>query len=161
MPRITIQGTTINFPNTGSSPVWSESVIDFAEAVEAALAGITGTYDVPPQVFDLTNEVNTDISLPRLTFPTTEVRGVIVTYAIYRKSTTVNEVEAGTLEFVYDTAAGSWLVSREGTGSDVVNVTFSVTNPGQVTFSTTAMASGTYEEGAISYQAKAVLQSEV
>ena len=161
MPRVTIQGTTINIPATGASPVWSTAILEFIEAVAAALSGLAGTYDVPPQVLDLSREVNTNLSVPRLIFPNTEVRSVIVTYAIYRASSTTNEVEAGTLEFVYDTDAGTWLVSREGTGSDVVNATFSVTGSGQVQISTTAMASGTYEEGALSYQAKAVLQSEV
>lgn len=161
MPRVTIQGTTINIPNTGSSPVWSTAILEFIQAVADALSGVAGDYDVPPQVLDLTNEVNTDLNIPKLVFPTTEVRSVIVTYAIYRQSDAENEVETGTIDFVYDSEAGSWIVSREAVGSDRVGVTFNVTNTGQVRISTTAMASGTYQEGALSYQAKAVLQSEV
>lgn len=161
MPKITIQGTVINFPNSGASPNWAPSIIDFAEAVEGALESVTGSYDVPPQVLAIPSEINTNVSIPRLTFPVSEVRSVIVTYAIYRESTDANEAEAGELEFVYDTLAGEWILNREAVGTDVVNVTFDVTNTGQVRFSTSAMESGSYREGTLSYQAKAILQSEI
>lgn len=161
MPKITIQGTVINFPDSGASPNWAPSIIDFAEAVQDALAGVTGSYDVPPQVLSIPSEINTNVSIPRLTFPVSEVRSVIVTYAIYRESTDTNEAEAGELEFVYDTLAGEWILNREAVGTDVVNVTFDVTNTGQVRFSTSAMESGSYQEGTLSYQAKAILQSEI
>lgn len=160
MPKITIQGTVINFPDSGASPNWAPAVVEFAEAVSAALGSVTGSYDVPPQVLQLPNEINTNISIPRLSFPSTEVRSVVVTYAIYRKSTDTIEVEAGELEFVFNSDSNQWLMNREGVGTDVVNASFHVTGSGQVQLSTTAMVSGAYEEGALSYQAKAILKSE-
>ncbi len=113
MSQIIIQGQIIEFPNSGGSPNWAPAVIEFAEAVEGALAGVAGTYDVAPQVYDIASDVNTLVNVPLLTFPVANVRSAFIRYAIYRVSDTITESETGTLEIVYNNLTGTWQISRE------------------------------------------------
>lgn len=158
MPKISIQGRLIDFPNSGTSPNYAPAIIDFAQAVADALAGVAGSYDVPPSVVALPSDVNNSISIPLLTFPTAAVRSAFIRYAIYRTSDTTTEAETGTLEIIYNTTLGTWQMSREAVGTDTKSV-FTVTNIGQVQLTTTAIG-GTYSGGTLSYVASAILQSE-
>jgi hypothetical protein len=83
---ITIQSTVINFPSSGSSPNWSEAVIQFAEAVAAALALVVGPFDVAPQTFVMTSNANTNVALPNLTFPPSDVQGAVIQYSVLRQT---------------------------------------------------------------------------
>jgi len=159
MPTITISGTPIEFPNTATSPDWSESVIQFAEAVELALQSAIGEFDVPPQVFTLPNNVNTNLDLPNLSFSTTEVRSVTIEFAVFR-STDSNITEAkGRLNMLFDDDSNNWLLQREDdVGNITSEVTFNVTNQGQVQISTTSLV-GTNYQGVISYSAEALQKS--
>lgn len=156
---ITIAGTPIEFPSTAQSPDWSEAIIQFAEAVELALQSAIGEFDVPPQVFTLSNNVNTNLDLPNLSFSTTEVRSVTVEFAVFR-STDSNITEAkGRLNMLFDDDSSTWLVQREDdVGNITSEVTFNVTNQGQVQISTTSLA-GTNYQGVISYSAEALQKS--
>lgn len=155
---INIKGTPISFPSSGESPNWGPAIIEFAKAVEETLSAVAGTYDVAPQVFDLTSDVNTNLDIPLLSFPTTSVRGAFIRYAIFRQSDTVTETESGSLEIVYDSDAATWYMSREAVGSDTA-LTFNITAAGQVQLSTTAIG-GTYSDGKLTYVAQAVLQND-
>lgn len=160
MPQIVIQGTPINIPDSGSAPDWSAGIVEFAEATAAALESAVGTYDVSPQSFTITADTNTNVALTNLSFPTTNVRSAIVTYNVERNniSPTVSQNETGTIEIVYN--GSTWDLTRESTGSilnssNVPYTTFSVTNLGQIQFSTTAIG-GTFSSGKITYSAKAL-----
>jgi hypothetical protein len=154
---ITIQGRVIEFPSSAASPNWAGPVVEFAEAVEDALSGVAGAYDVSPQVYTLSSDVNTNVDVPLLNFPTSNVRSAFIRYAIYRTSNTTVEAETGSLEIVYNSNAGTWQSCREAVGNDT-KLTFNVTNAGQVQFSTTAIG-GTYSTGTLTYTAQAILQS--
>jgi len=154
---ITIQGTVISFPTSGESPNWSQPIVDFATAVEGALNSIVGPADVPPQVFIIDSyNPGTNINIPGLTFSTTVVRSALIRYAVYRTTTTATAYESGILNIVYNTNSGVWEVSRQYIGDG--QLTFSVTNVGQVQFSTAALA-GLNHSGKISFAASALLQS--
>lgn len=153
---ITIGSQIIDFPSSAEEQNWATPVIEFAEAVEAALEGLAGAYDVSPQILDLTSDINSATDVPLLTFPTTNVRGAYVKYSLYRDSDTTTEVEAGELTAIYNNTLGTWSMSREATGT-TNNLTLSITNAGQIQFATTAIG-GTYAEGTLSYQATALLQ---
>lgn len=154
---ITIQGQIIEFPSSAQSPNWAEPVIEFAEAVEGALSGLAGSFDVPPQVYTLTSDVNTNLDIPLLSFPTSNVRSAFIRYAIYRTSDTTTEAETGTLDVIYNATLGSWQICREAVGTDTKAI-FNITNTGQVQMTTTAIG-GTYVTGTLSYLAQAILQS--
>ena len=155
---ITIGSEVIEFPNSASGPNWAPALVQFAEAVETALSGLAGEYDVQPHVLTLAQEANTNLDMPLLSFATSAVRSAFIQYSIYRVSSTSEEAEVGTLEVIYNSVDGTWEIGREGTGTDN-NVTFDITPAGQIRVTTTAIDGGTYTSGKISYRATAVLQS--
>lgn len=161
MPVINIQGTIINFPDSAQSPNWAEPIIQFAEAVAQALSTVTGPFDVPPQIYTLISNGNTDIALPSLTFPTADVRGAIIDYTVYRSSSGVGAVtlsDVGTLYINYNPngpTGHKWDISNEH--NTLTGVTFSITDQGQVEFSSTVI-SGSSAVGFIGYTAKALQQ---
>lgn len=166
MPKIVIKGTTINIPNVSSSPNWGQAIIDGFEVVAEAVNVFTGTYDVAPQTknIDIYNS-STNIDINNLVFPQPDVRGVTVFYSVFRKTneTTLGSAdnqevsEAGNLELVYNDSRSvgtKWEVVRTGVGN--ASIEFSVTDLGQVQFSTTALT-GISHTGTISYRAISIL----
>jgi hypothetical protein len=156
MPVINIGGTIINFPDSAQSPNWAPPIIQFAEAVALALSSIIGPFDVSPQIYTMISNVNTNVALPSLAFPTANVRGATITFTVYRHSTGISGVtfaEIGTLEVIYN--GSTWELSDEHTG--LSDVTFSITNQGQVQFSSTGIP-GAGPIGFIGYTAKALQQ---
>lgn len=154
-----MQGTPISIPDSGQSPNWSAGVIEAFQAIAAALAQFTGAFDVPPQVFTLTSNVNTNIDLPNLAFPTSVVRGAEISYTVFRTTSTTTVAEEGSLQVIYnpDNSIGNkWEISRDYTGD--AKVTFNITDVGQIQFSS-ALIAGINHEGTISFQAKAILQT--
>lgn len=155
---ITVQGTTIPFPSSGESPNWAPAIIEFAQAVEAALATVAGNYDIPAQVYSMISNVNTNVSLPNLSFPTSQVRGAIISYAVYRNTSITTASETGSILINYNASFASnqkWQVSRDCVSD--ASITFTVTDVGQVQFSSSSLA-GSGHTGTITYQAKAILQ---
>lgn len=154
---LTIQGKIIDFPSSAQSPNWASALVEFAEAVEAALDGVAGDYDVAPEILTISSDVNTLVDIETLSFPTANVRGAFIRYAFERSSDTTTEVETGSLDIIYNDDTGSWQSSREAVGTDT-GLTFTVTNTGQVQYSTTAIG-GTFVSGALTYTAQALLKS--
>lgn len=157
---ITISGTTINFPASGDSPNWAPAIIQFAQAVQDALNGVAGPFDVQPQIYVMTANVNTNVNLPNLSFPTSTVRGAFIRYTVFRSTTgggATTVSEAGNMYVTYNptNSPGSlWEMSRDYDGD--ANVTFTITDVGQVQFSSTSIA-GSGHTGQIAYTAAALL----
>lgn len=161
MPIITIGGTPIDFPNTGRTPVWSESVIQFAQAVESALSGIVSTGDVAKQSFVLTSSHNpgTNITLTGLSFSTALVRAGFIRYSVYRTTSTTQVYEAGEMTVIYNAsnpATQKWELQQERVSD--ASITFSIDDAGQFSFSTSAIA-GASHTGLISFVAQSLAQS--
>ncbi len=160
MPTIVIGGTPIEFPNTGTSPVWSEAVIQFAEAVEEALSGLTSTGDISKQSFTLDTSHNpgTNVTLTGLSFSTAIVRAGFIRYSVYRETTTNSAYEAGEMTVVYNAnnpTTQKWELARSFVGD--ADITFSIDDAGQFSFSTTAIA-GANHTGSIAFTAQALEQ---
>ncbi len=154
---ILISGTTINFPSSGDSPNWSPAVIQFAQLVAAALQFSFGPFDIPPQTYDLIADVNTNVALPNLSFPTTQVIGAIVSFSVSRVSSSSTVSETGEIIVNYNPTFPTnekWQINTEFIGN--ANITFSITDVGQVQFSTTTIG-GSFVSGTITYQASAIL----
>lgn len=159
MPQITISGQVIDFPDVAQSPVWAEAIIQFAEAVESALSSVAGAFDVAPQLYTMVSNANTNVALPSLSFPTSQVQGALITYSVYRTTNSTKVSEFGTLEITYNPDGpinNKWEIAREFTGN--AQVTFTVTDTGQVEFSSTALT-GSSHSGLIGYTAKALLNA--
>jgi len=166
MPTITIKGTIIDLPASGSSPNWSPAIIEAFQAIADAVNVFTGTFDVAPQTknIDIYNS-SSNIDIDNLIFPPSDVRAVTIFYTVYRKTdeTTLGSAdneevaETGTLEIVYNNARPSntkWEIGRMGEGD--ASIDFNVTDLGQVQFSTTALT-GINHTGLISYRAISIL----
>lgn len=154
---ITIAGTIIDFPESGTSPDWAPAVVEFAQAVESALSSLVGTYDVTQQTFALDSyNPGTSIDIPNLSFPTSTVRAAQIKYAVYRATTTANGAESGNILVVYNTALGTWEIERDYVGN--ASITFAISTTGQMSFSTTTLA-GSSHTGTLTYEARALANS--
>jgi len=156
---VTINGTTIQFPTSGDSPNWAPAVTEFAQLVEGALNSFVGPFDIPPQVFIMTTNANTNVNLPNLAFPTSTVRGAIISYSVYRSTNTVTVSQTGELIVNYNPTnpiGNKWEISDSFVGD--AQTVFNITDVGQIQFSTTLIAGINYT-GTVTYQAKAILQS--
>lgn len=156
---IIIQGTTVNFPASGDSPNWAPAVIQFAQLVSAALSFFVGPFDIPPQTFVMVANVNNNVNLPNLSFPTTQVKGAIISYSVFRSTNTNTVSETGTIYVNYNPTFPvnqKWEINKDFIGN--ANITFNITDVGQIQFSTTSLA-GTSFAGSITYQAKAILKN--
>lgn len=158
---ITIQGTSIEFPEPGESPDWGEAVEDFAVAVESALSGVAGAFDVAPQVMniDAYNPTSSNIDITNLSFSISTVRGAVITIATSRQTNTTKKTEISILNIVYNASNSvgqKWEITREYTGNG--GISFNITDAGQIQF-TTSTVSGSSHTGILSYSAKALLNS--
>jgi hypothetical protein len=160
MPIITIQGTPINFPDSAASPNWAEALDQFASAVEEALASVVGAFDVAPQalIIDAYNP-GTDIDIAALSFPVSTVRSAFIRYAVFRDTNSTSAYESGELLIVYNPngpIGNKWEIARRLVGDG--KITFTVSDTGQVKFSTEAIA-GSSHTGKLTFVAQSILQS--
>lgn len=160
MPTIVISGQIIEFPDSAQSPNWAPPVIEFAQAVEGVLEAVAGPFDVPPNtlVIDSYNP-GTNIDLPALVFPATDVRSAFIRYAVFRTTSSTTVYETGNIIVVYNPAGSigqKWEISRDAVGDG--QITFNITDTGQVQF-TTATLGGINHTGLITYTAQALLNS--
>lgn len=167
MPIININGTNVPIPDQGGSPAWGQSIIQAFQLIAEALTVSVGPADVPPQVYVLSSNANTNLEIPNLSFSTTTVRGAVISYYVYRTTSDTTVTESGEIVVSYNADCpvnNKWNISREFTGGDQNNsgqgarCTFDITDVGQVRISTTLL-SGTGYEGYISFSAKAILES--
>lgn len=151
---ITIAGTPITFPESGGSPDWAPAIVEFAQAVEAALQSVAGTYDVAQQSLALDSyNPGTNVDVPNLSFPTSNVRATFIKYSAYRVTSTTNAAESGNMLAVYNSVLGTWELQQERVGD--ASISFLIANNGQISFSTTAFG-GTSHTGTLIYEARSL-----
>lgn len=153
MPLITISGTPINFPDTGNSPVWSDAVIQFAQTVAQVLNGIAGPFDINPQVYNMVANLNTNVDIPGLQFPVSNVRSANIRYDVSRSTNSTSVYEAGNILIDYNPlnpTGNKWAISQDLVGD--AQITFAISDTGQFSFSTTTIA-GSNHVGQISFAA--------
>lgn len=129
MPKITIGSQVIDFPNTGSDAVWSESVVDFAVATAEELSGLTSAYDIPPNDSPLPNNTSfTAIANGSVAFPSGFVRSFVFTYSITRTNSTGNYIaETGTVNGVFNIdpgVNGGWKLNHQFNGEKLTDGSF-------------------------------------
>lgn len=156
---ITIQGTIIDVPVSGTSPDWSPAMDAFMVAVQNALSGVAGAFDVSPQVLTIDSSNPGTADITGLAFAPTIVRAVFIKYAVFRTTTTTTAYESGELEAVYSPANpvnNKWDISRVLNGDG--QISFAISDIGQVSYTTTMIA-GLNHSAKITYSATALLQS--
>ena len=150
---ITVGGIVIQFPNTGASPIWSESVIQFAQAVATQLQTISSPFNIAPTVQVLTSNANSGITLngngSNLSFPHLSVRSFTFTYAIYRvTSTPTINIQWGTVSGIYNTNTSQWSVEHNFQGdapNGIPYCTFDINSSDQLLLTTAALTPGIYD----------------
>lgn len=140
MPSITINGTIIDFPDSGTSPNWSEAVIQFAQTVEAAFSLVINPFDIAPQSFSFVNNQSSAANITNLVFASA-IRGAIVNYHI-KRTTTTDLVETGQLLVTYNPDASTGNVytlsqTRNNQGGVSSGVAFTITDGGQIQYTST------------------------
>lgn len=163
---IVIQGTPVEIPLTAASPAWSEGIIEAFERIAEALAATTGPFDISPTVMNIdANNVSTNVpvtdGVTSLSFPVTGVRGAFIRYTVFRSTTDPQTaVQVGTMLTVYNpngSIGNRWQFSHDYTGG--ANITFNITDLGQVQFSTTTLGTGINHTGRIVFSAQAFSES--
>ena len=135
MPKITILGTVIDYPDSTAAPNWSEALIQFATQVEKALLSAVGSGDVAPQTIILIND-SLSHNVDALLFSGAVNQSATLFYSVYRQDNLTILYEAGQLELVYD--GSDWHLSRIGTGD--AHITFSISSSGQLSYTMIPMA---------------------
>jgi hypothetical protein len=169
--KITVKGTPIEIPDSGSSPNWAPGIIDAITELADAIDGLSGSYDVSPQAHSISlYPENSNIEAPNLVFPSEDVRAVTIFYSVFRKTNDIMTglvvtesgqelTESGSLQLIYNqsnSVGSKWLIQREYMGD--ANITFSVTDSGQILFSTLTMT-GENHQGFLSYRAITILNN--
>jgi hypothetical protein len=162
MPILNINGQVIDFPASAASPNWAPAIIQFAQAVESALAISVGTYDVSPQTM-LINIYNSasDVNINALSFPTSDVRSVFIRYSVFRTTSTNTAYEAGDMIAMYNPnnpVTEKWTLTLGNRTGGGAQISFSVTDTGQFRFSTTALP-GSSHTGQLTFEARALEQT--
>lgn len=164
--KLLIKGTPVEIPESGASPNWSPGIISAIEALTEAVNSISGTYDVAPQVQDISlQSPNIDHDINNVIFPADDVRAAIIYYSVYRKTDDDGAIlgeelaEAGTLQIVYNNAnpvGNKWEIQREFVGNG--KTSFSVTDLGQVQFNKEPI-NGINNDEKLSYRAISILNA--
>lgn len=157
---IIIQGTSIDFPATGNNPIWSDAVVQFAQAVELALSGLTSVGDIGKDYFPLTSAHNpvSNLSITGFAFDPSLIRSVWARYYIFRQTTTTTVAESGTVLMVYNpsnSVGNKWEISVDRVGD--ANAVLSITDAGQMQVTLNSIA-GTNHSGKIGFTAQVLAQ---
>lgn len=138
-----IGGTSYSFPVQGENPPYGENVTDTIAALVAVVNTLSGTGDILTTSFTIANNVSSAANVTGLNFDPSVVRGAIVDYSIYRSSSNPNELsETGTMYLAYKSTAATWELAQTYGGSS--GVTFTITNGGQVKYTSSEIGSGSY-----------------
>lgn len=156
---LVINGQLINFPSSASDPNWSPAIIQFAQAVTDALSSVVGPFDIQPQIYTMVANTNSNVDIPNLAFPTSNVRGAFIRYAVFRQTDTNKLSESGNIIVVFNASKApglKWEIVRDY--AQDAQITFAISDVGQISFSTTNL-SGPNHTGTISFTAQSLLNS--
>lgn len=144
------------YPNAGENPGWGEDATAWAEEVTEVLNSLAGPDDILQTTVSINNNVGpTPSNVAGLLFNTATVRSARIDYNIYRTLNAASELaETGIVQIVYKSIAGTWELSQEATGN--AGVSFTITNAGQVQYTSTNMGVGTHV-GTLNFESSVVL----
>jgi hypothetical protein len=165
--EVIIRNTPINVPVSGDSPNWAPAITQAIQELADAVNSVGSAYDVPLQSLRIDEYPSaSNIQIDNLYFPSTHVLSAQIYYAVKRNTSTEssnigqNVTEEGILEILYNIdnpTLNKWEIVRTFTGD--ANISFSISDLGQVKFSTTLLSSGIDHKGTISFRALSILNS--
>lgn len=143
---LTVGGIIYDFPVTNSE-LWGTSVTDWAEAVSAQLNTVTVPGDIGPvTLVNIANNQASPVNVPSFVLDPALIRSGTAEYYVWRLTTGPSSElsEAGIFTFLYNDSSGTWTFSQQGNNIRASGVTFSVTNLGQVQYTSTNLTNTTY-----------------
>lgn len=152
---IVISGTTYQLPVQSQSPPWGEVLTAIIQALSQVSNTIVGPNDILTTTFTIPNNVTSVTNVSGLAFDTTQVRSAIIDYSIYRSVTGSDLSECGEMLVTYSSVNGTWELARFAVGD--AGVTFTMTNTGQLQFTSTNFAGAAYTSKMV-FSAKAFSQ---
>lgn len=155
MATVVIQGTTYTLPVQGTQPPWGEDMSDLISAIVTALTAVSGTGDISRSTFTVANGTASATNVTGLAFDIATIRGATIDYVLFRTSSTTTTVEKGIMLVGYN--GTSWDLARGPVTADA-GVVFSITNSGQVQYTSTTYG-GTGYSGIMVFRAQALTQS--
>ncbi len=150
---VTIAGSTYYVPTNGQDPSWGADLHDTV----VALANSVGSANLATTSFTLLNNQASPTNVTGAAWSTATTRSVMVNFSIYITTTLEEYTESGTLYLNYKSTAGTWDLSRVGSGSDS-GIVFSVTSGGQLQY-VSPNATGSSYSGKLKYTTQVFLQA--
>jgi hypothetical protein len=157
MPILIVNNTTFNYPDPGQEPGWGEDATAWAEAVTEALNFLIAPGDIINSTAGIQNNVSSPTDVSGCVFDGSVTRAANITYQIVRSSDdlTTPIVEEGSLLLNYN-PSGVWTLTQQYSG-DEVGVLFSITNSGQVRYTSSNVTGANYS-GIIKFSARTLPQ---
>ena len=156
---LTVNNTPFAYPSSGDEPGWGGQATGWAEEVTLVLGNLLGPSDILETAFNIANNQTTVTDVTGLTFDSGSVRSSVVQYSVYRisDSNPSGNAETGEMHLIYDgSAATPWSIAIGGVVGNA-GINFSITNTGQVQYTSTDIGSSNYQ-GLIKFNAKAISQ---
>lgn len=153
---VVISGTTFQLPTQGVNPPWGTDLTAIIQALVTVANTTSGANDISTTSFTVANNQVASSNITGLAFDTSQVRSAIISYSIYR-STTSNELsEVGQLYITYSSVAQSWELVRTAAGNS--GMEFTITNSGQMQFTSSSLSGSSYS-ALLTFNAKTFLQT--
>ena len=154
--ELTVNGNVFQYPQPGEQPGWGEDSTAWSEAVTEVLDSLANANDILQTEFLLTNNQSSAANVNGLLFSTASVRTATIEYTVYISTSTQELAESGTMIVTYKNTAATWGIVQLSHLDDS-GVIFSITNSGQVQYTTTNIA-GTGYSGKLTFKAKTLAQ---
>lgn len=160
---ITIGTDTFSYPQPGDPPGWGGAATEAMQAVAEVLGSLSNANDILETTFTVANNISSVTNVLGLAFNTGAVRSAEIAYSIVRTTAdvTTGKTEAGTMTAVYDAAAAvgeKWQLSLGPIAGPGAGVTFSITDAGQVQYTSSNLAGASYA-GEMRFRAKTILSA--
>lgn len=156
MSVITIAGTDYNLPEQGTNPPWGTDLSAIITALTAVTNTLNGPADILTTSFTITNNTPSVSNVTGAAFDTASVRSAIISYSLYRSSTTTEMCETGQIYLSYKSTAGAWEIAQYYSGTS--GVVFTITAGGQLQYTSTNFGGSSYV-GKMKFNAKSFLQA--
>ncbi len=153
---VTINGSDYLIPEQGQNPPWGEDLNSLLDAMVELLNASSSSTDISTTLFTIANNTASVANVIGLSFDTTQVRSGIISYSVYRSTSTTELSESGQMYITYKSTAGTWELAQYLVGSS--GVTFTITSGGQIQYVSSNLG-GTGYTGKMKFNAKTFIQT--
>lgn len=133
--------TAVNYTPTQTASEGNDKISAHLKGIDSALATLGGSGEVIGTSSILQNQI-TATDLTGLLFNGTSFRSIEGVLSVYRATSTVEKTETVYFQATYNTLAGTWVLSIEGTGNS--GCIYNITNSGQMTYTSDTLSGVSY-----------------